>query len=103
MKHNPQDLTDRRLKERYQKNLACVQLMARYPQDLTYVHLVESYPPLLNEAHLSEILGSKLQTLRNNRSMKRGIPYIKVGRSVRYKLSDVIEYLEARKVETESI
>jgi hypothetical protein len=42
-----------------------------------------------------------LSTLRNNRSKGQGIPYIKLGRSVRYDLQDVIEFMEAHKIHTE--
>ena len=38
--------------------------------------------------------------LRNERFIGKGIPYIKVGRSVRYNLDDVIDFMESRKIET---
>lgn len=41
-----------------------------------------------------------LQTLRNHRHTGRGIPYIKLNRSVRYKLQDVIDFMESRRVKT---
>jgi hypothetical protein len=39
-----------------------------------------------------------LSTLRNDRLMGRGLPYIKVGRSVRYDLDDIIAYMESHKI-----
>ena len=55
----------------------------------------------INEQQVSEITKMALSTLRNNRSKGQGIPYIKVGRSVRYDLQDVIEFMNAHKILTE--
>jgi len=52
----------------------------------------------LNEKEVSEITGIALQTLRNNRMLNKGFPYVRVGRSIRYSLEDVIAYMESRKV-----
>jgi len=51
-------------------------------------------PQYLTEKQVAEITGFALSTLRNNRFMQRGIPYVKVGKSVRYKLGDVIEFMD---------
>ena len=53
----------------------------------------------INEKEVARITGRGLQTLRNDRHRGRGLPYIKMGRSVRYSLEDVIAYMEARKIE----
>ena len=55
----------------------------------------------INEKEVSEITGVALQTLRNQRHWNRGFPYTKIGRSVRYLLQDVLEFMESRKIETE--
>jgi len=55
----------------------------------------------LKETEVSEITGRALQTLRNDRHVGRGFPYIKIGASVRYKLDDVIDYMESHRIETE--
>jgi len=55
----------------------------------------------LTEKQVSEITGRALSTLRNERSKGRGIPYIKVGRSVRYNLEDVIGFMEHHRIETQ--
>jgi hypothetical protein len=54
----------------------------------------------LNEKQVSEMTCRSLSTLRNERSLGLGIPYSKVGRSVRYSLTDVVEFMEAHKVNT---
>jgi hypothetical protein len=55
----------------------------------------------LNEVDVSGITKMALSTLRNHRFQKRGIPYVKFGRSVRYSFSDVLEYMEGHKIHTE--
>lgn len=52
----------------------------------------------INEKEVSEIIGRALPTLRNDRHRRRGIPYVKIGRSVRYALRDVIAFMEDRKI-----
>lgn len=49
----------------------------------------------LTENEVSLITGRALSTLRNERSQGRGIPYCKVGRSVRYRLGDVVDFMES--------
>lgn len=62
-----------------------------------------SNPKYLNEVKVSEITGLALSTLRNQRFLGKGIPYCKLGRSVRYSLEDVIRFVEERKVNTRAI
>jgi hypothetical protein len=47
----------------------------------------------LNEDELAQALGRKKRTLQKDRLLGRGVPYIKIGRSVRYLPSDIIDYL----------
>ena len=54
----------------------------------------------LTEKQVSEITGQAVQTLRNNRHQGRGFPYVKLSRSVRYSLSDVLGFMENRKIQT---
>jgi predicted DNA-binding transcriptional regulator AlpA len=54
----------------------------------------------VDEREVCRITGRALSTLRNDRHFARGIPYVKVGRSVRYNLHDVFDYMEARKMKT---
>jgi len=54
----------------------------------------------MTEDEVSNLTRISLSDLRNKRHLGKGIPYIKVGRSVRYDLADVIAYMEARKVLT---
>jgi predicted DNA-binding transcriptional regulator AlpA len=54
----------------------------------------------LREQDVSEITGIAVQTLRNNRSLGNGIPYFKIGRSVRYLIEDVHAFMNNHKIVT---
>ena len=54
----------------------------------------------INDVEVSKITGRAVQSLRNDRQKRIGIPYSKIGRSVRYSLDDVIDFMEARKIQT---
>ena len=57
----------------------------------------------VDDREAAEILGFKnVQTLRNWRHEQRGPSYSKLGRSVRYKVSDLIEFAESRKVKIDA-
>lgn len=53
----------------------------------------------LTEKQVVLLIGLSLSTLQKNRHKRKGIKYTKIGRSVRYALSDVIEYMNAHKIE----
>jgi hypothetical protein len=57
---------------------------------------------LINTQQLSELLQIQRSTIEKNRVMKTGIPYVKINRSVRYKLSDIQDYLDLNRVDTAS-
>lgn len=50
------------------------------------------------EAH--RITTISLAKLRKDRAQGRGIPYVKVGKSVRYSISDIYDYMNSRRIET---
>jgi len=52
----------------------------------------------LTTREVEALTGIKKQTLVNNRSKKKGMPYSKVGRSVRYNQKDVLAYMEEHKI-----
>ena len=54
----------------------------------------------LGEKAVSGITNIPVQTLRNFRCQGKGIPYSKFGRSVRYRLQDVLEFMESHRIET---
>jgi hypothetical protein len=55
-------------------------------------------PQYVTEKETSRITSKALSTLRNDRHLRRGIPYVKDGSAIRYNLSDVLVYMESRKI-----
>jgi predicted DNA-binding transcriptional regulator AlpA len=53
----------------------------------------------LKEREVSEITNLALPTLRNYRVLGKGPDYLKVGRSVRYRMDDVIRFMERNRIE----
>jgi len=55
--------------------------------------------PLLTTVQAAQILGIKPQTLAYWRCVGRyDLPYIKVGKNCRYRLSDIEAFIESRRV-----
>ena len=55
--------------------------------------------PFLNEFEVAVITGRAVSTLRNDRHLRRGLPYLKVSqRSIRYRTPDVMSFMEARPI-----
>jgi hypothetical protein len=55
----------------------------------------------IREKQVAEITSLKLPTLRNHRFLGKGIPYIKVGKTVLYDPDDVIAFMESHRVRME--
>jgi len=60
---------------------------------------------LITEKQLAELTGLAVQTIRNARHLRRGIPYIRIGGerrgAIRYSLGDVEAYLQAHRIDPE--
>ena len=55
--------------------------------------------PYLNEFEAAAITGRAVSTLRNERFLRKGLPYLKVGkRSIRYKTADLVATMEERRI-----
>jgi len=54
----------------------------------------------IDETETAGMLSISVHTLRGQRHTRRGLPYYKLGRSVRYRLSDVLEHMAGLKVKT---
>ena len=55
---------------------------------------------LLNDKQVAKLTGRALQTVRNDRFNRQGIPYVRVGRSIRYKVQDVLNFIQKNRIET---
>lgn len=55
--------------------------------------------PYLNEKEAALVTGRSVFTLRNERCMRRGLPYLKVARrSIRYSTKDILKFMESRRI-----
>lgn len=52
----------------------------------------------LTEKEVSEITGISVSTLQKARFYRRGVPYFKIGRSVRYSLTDVQAFMAFHRI-----
>lgn len=59
---------------------------------------METAPRWIDEKEVSKITGRAPQTLRNDRCKGKGLPYTKFGASIRYRLDDVVSFMESRKI-----
>ena len=56
----------------------------------------------VDENIAEEILGHKKKTLQNWRLLRKGPAYYKVGRSVRYRVGDLLDFMAERRVDPEA-
>jgi hypothetical protein len=56
----------------------------------------------VNEVEAARFLCVAVQTLRNWRHMRKGPAYLKLGRSVRYRLEDLNAFMENRRIDPEN-
>jgi hypothetical protein len=63
---------------------------------------MEKLPQYLTEKQVSESTGLSQKTLSQHRWKSTGLPYSKFGRSIRYKLDDVLAFMEAGRIEPET-
>ncbi len=52
----------------------------------------------LTEAETSILSRRAISTLRNQRFLRKGFPYTKCGKSVRYRVSDILAAMEAGRI-----
>lgn len=51
---------------------------------------------LLTETEAAQLRGQSVRTLQAERVRGGGCPFVKLGRSVRYRRSDVLQFIESR-------
>jgi len=56
----------------------------------------------VNEKVVAEVSGFALPTLRNARHIGGLFPYYKVGRSIRYDLDEVMQYIRNHRIDPEN-
>ena len=74
--------------------------MERGRQEMRTIGKQSEVELYLGEKQVASMLGLAVQTLRNWRFQGRGPSYVKLGpRAVRYKLGDVLDFAEERRIE----
>lgn len=59
---------------------------------------------LLTEQQVSLLTGRALSSLQNDRCSRRGLPYVKITqRCVRYRLEDILAFIQERRIDPEAI
>lgn len=57
---------------------------------------------VVNEHEAARLLGLSVQTLRNWRHLRRGLPYCKHGRAIRYRLADIEAFQLQNRIDPEA-
>jgi len=58
-------------------------------------------PQVVDEHVAAKLLTKSVHTLRNERFLKRGCPYVRMGRSIRYLVTDINAYLLRNRIDPE--
>ena len=58
---------------------------------------------VINEVKAAEIICVAVQTLRNWRHQRKGPPYLKISRAVRYKVEDLESYMDSKRIDPEKV
>lgn len=56
---------------------------------------MESLPALMTTAEVADFVRASKESLNQDRYLRRGMPYVRIGRKIRYRREDVLRYLEA--------
>lgn len=56
---------------------------------------IPGYGLLMKPSEVSEVTGKPETTLTSERFEGKGLPFVKMGRSVRYRKQDVLDYINA--------
>ncbi len=56
---------------------------------------------LITERDLSRWINRSLGSIRRDRLLRRGVPFVRLNRTVRYRVEDVRAYIAAHRQETE--
>jgi hypothetical protein len=69
---------------------------------MTTQQVHQAYDEVVNEHEAAKFLKKSVQTLRNDRCSRKGPAYLKLGRSVRYRVSDLLDYIERNRIDPEA-
>jgi len=52
----------------------------------------------VGEDAATRLMGLSKFTLRNYRHLHKGPPYVRIGRAIRYRVGDILDFLDSRKI-----
>lgn len=58
----------------------------------------EGLPELASPKQIAEYMGTTEASLAHDRYMRRGLPYTRIGRRIRYMRADVLKHLEDNRI-----
>ncbi|RZB36396.1 MAG: hypothetical protein SRB2_02221 [Desulfobacteraceae bacterium Eth-SRB2] len=61
----------------------------------------ENLKPPINEYEAAQLVGVAVQTLRNWRCQHRGPAYLKLSRAVRYRINDLENFMDSKRIDPE--
>jgi predicted DNA-binding transcriptional regulator AlpA len=72
---------------------------------MTAQQVHQAYDDVVNEHQAAKILGLAVQTIRNYRCSRNpdAPAYYKLGRSVRYRVGDLLDYLEKHRIDPKAV
>ncbi|WP_049758076.1 helix-turn-helix domain-containing protein [Nitratidesulfovibrio vulgaris] len=53
----------------------------------------------VSEKTAAQLTGLSVHTLRGHRLRRKGLPYTKVGRAVRYSITDIASFMQANRID----
>lgn len=56
---------------------------------------MDDLPPLMTTAEVADYIRASKESLNQDRYLGRGMPYVRIGRKIRYRREDVLKYLDA--------
>ena len=59
---------------------------------------MDHLPALMTTAEVADFIRASKQSLDQDRYLGRGLPYVRIGRKIRYRKEDVLEYLDANTI-----
>lgn len=57
-----------------------------------------SLPALMTTAEVAQFIRASRQSLDQDRYLGRGLPYVRIGRKIRYRREDILNYLDANTI-----
>ena len=67
-----------------------------YHRWIRQMHENDREENFMTEREVAQLLNRSVKTLRNDRSLGRGPKFVKLGRTVRYRLAEVLAYANSR-------